>query len=138
MGKYTLKTEIPNSVNESNVLYLINKVGIQSDYLLKLKDLTGFTDDTIASWLNINVKTFRTYKKSKVPLKPDLQEHLILLISLIKHGLDVFHDKQDFDKWLDTPNFQLDMDKPMSYLNTISGIRFIDQRLTGIEYGDNA
>ena len=31
----------------------------------------------------------------------------------------------------------LDYSKPIDYLNTITGIRFINDRLTAIEYGDN-
>ena len=36
------------------------------------------------------------------------------------------------------PNYIFDGDQPIHFLSTISGIRFIDDRITGIEYGDNS
>ena len=45
--------------------------------------------------------------------------------------------QEDFNEWLNTPNVFLENKKPISFLNTISGGKFIDSRLTGIQYGDN-
>lgn len=139
MGKKyeQLLEHIPNEINESSVLYLVNNNLINSDYLTVLKKLTNLSDEVISGWLNINVKTFRNYKKVSANLRADIQEHTIMLISLIKYGISVFGDKARFDHWLQTENFLLGKKKPMDYLNTISGIRFIGNRLTGIEYGDN-
>jgi len=61
----------------------------------------------------------------------------IELISLFKHGVEVFGTQENFCNWLIANNFYLDNDTPMNYLKTISGIRLIEDRLTGIEYGDN-
>jgi uncharacterized protein (DUF2384 family) len=70
-------------------------------------------------------------------LKENLKEHIILLLSLIKHGTQVFGSKDGFDQWLTTGNFFLDSKTPVTFLNTVTGIRFIDERLTAMEYGDN-
>jgi uncharacterized protein (DUF2384 family) len=59
------------------------------------------------------------------------------LLSLMQHGIEVFGSKSDFDQWLATENFFLDGKEPNSFLNTIAGVRFIDDRLTAMEYGDN-
>lgn len=56
----------------------------------------------------------------------------------MKHGIEVFNSSDEFSKWLETENYYLDKKKPIEYLNTISGIKFIDDLLTGMEYGDNA
>jgi len=40
--------------------------------------------------------------------------------------------------WLKTENFYFDQEKPMIFIDTASGIKFIDDRLTGLEYGDIA
>ena len=50
---------------------------------------------------------------------------------------DVFESKENFDKWLLSENYFLDNKPPEEFLNTITGIQFIDDRLTAIEYGDN-
>ena len=129
---------IPARISTSEVLNLINSGVINSKYLLSLKTLSEFNDETISAWLNINVKTYRTYKKTKSNIKEDIQEHTVMLLALIKHGIDVFGTNGNFNQWLKTENFYFSQKEPIEYLNTISGIKFIDDQLTGIEYGDNA
>jgi putative toxin-antitoxin system antitoxin component (TIGR02293 family) len=130
--------EIPAYLSNVEVLSFIDQGNINSRYLLILQHLTSISDEIVSSWLNINLKTYRTYKKSEVALKEDVQEHTLFLLALMKHGIDIFGDKENFSRWLDTENFFFDKRKPMAFLNTISGIKFIHDRLTGIEYGDNA
>ena len=107
-------------------------------YLTFLKALTNFSDEKISNFLNINVKTFRSYKSSRLELKKDLQEHTIMLLSLIKHGIDVFGSQENFMSWLEKENFYLDKKAPILFLDTINGISLVNDALTGMEYGDNA
>jgi len=133
-----LYTDIPAQINPSQVLALVHAGKITSRYMNVLKSVSEIADDVISDWLNINVKTFRTYKSKNVKIKEDLQEHTVMLLSLMKHGSEVFGDSDTFNEWLDTDNFYLNWKKPNIYLNTISGIQFIDDQLTAMEYGDNA
>ncbi len=132
--------QIPSPIMPSDVLRLLKNNSITSAYFDLLKSLTNFTDEVLSGWLNVNIKTFRSYKSAayKAEVKADLQEHVVMLLALMKHGIEVFGDRERFMTWLETENFQLGKMKPSDYLNTISGIRFIDSRLTGMEYGDNA
>ncbi len=129
---------IPVQISDLEVLSLIEANKINSSHLKLVKKVSDLSDEKLSASLNLNVKTFRTYKNTKIDIKEDLQEHTILLISLIKHGIEVFGSKENFNNWLDKENFHLGAKKPIEYLNKISGIKFIDDRLTGIEYGDNA
>ena len=130
---------IPSNISAFEVLNLIRQHSINSSHLRLVKKVSDLSDEKLSASLNLNVKTFRTYKNSKsTKLKADLQEHTIVLLSLIKHGIEVFGSKENFNKWLEHDNFHLGMRKPIEYLNTISGIKFIDNRITGIEFGDNA
>jgi len=113
-----------------------DKVGPQ--HLQAIKDLTPFNDEKISEWLDISVKTFRSYKKPKSVIKARIMEHAIMTLSLIKHGIEVFGTKENFAKWLEKENFYFDKKAPIEFMDTHSGIKFIDDRLTGIEYGDNA
>lgn len=133
-----LYTAIPSQINPVQVLELVHKGSVTSKYMQVLKSVSAIADDVISEWLNINVKTFRTYKSKSVKIKEDLQEHTLMLLSLMKHGEEVFGDTETFNTWLDTDNFYLNWKKPNAYLNTISGIQFVDDQLTGMEYGDNA
>lgn len=133
-----LLDEIPGRISDIEVLNLLKTKNINWNYVTIIKDYTSLKDDLISDWLNISVKTFRNYKSNRdIVLKENTQEHLVLLLSLFKHGIEVFSSKEDFYTWLNTENFFLDNDIPINYLKTISGIRLVEDRLTGIEYGDN-
>jgi uncharacterized protein (DUF2384 family) len=129
--------EIPQYLNETEVLNWISTRNITWSYLHSLKSLGDFSDELLSDWLNISVRSFRSYKQSQAPVSINLKEHLLLLISLIKHGNAVFGSRQDFAHWISTPNFHFEQKAPGSFLNTITGIRFVDDRLTALQYGDN-
>ena len=58
--------------------------------------------------------------------------------SLIKHGIEIFGSKENLMIWLQRENFFFDKKAPIEFMNTSEGRKFIDERLTGIAYGDNA
>lgn len=133
--------EIAPSFDSSNTFELINRLEpkiLFSTYITILKDISSSTDIEISRWLNMTPKTLRGYKLSK-KAAPSLQVELtIQLISLFKHGLRVFGEPKNFKEWLDKENFFFDKKKPSAFMSTISGLKYIDDRLTGMEYGDNA
>lgn len=57
---------------------------------------------------------------------------------LLTHGTEVFGTQEEFLRWMTAVNFYFDKRAPIEFTNTTDGIKFIDDRLTGIEYGDNA
>ena len=131
-----LKT-IPNSVNDSTVLTLLHNKCVNWKHVQALKETSLFNDETISHWLNINVKTFRSYKKPNGDININIKEHVVLLLSLMKHGKSTFKTTENFKEWLEKTNFFFDHKAPIYFLQTITGIRFIDDRLTAMEYGDN-
>jgi len=138
IAQANLLKKIPSRVDTNVTLGIIktNKVGPQ--HLQAIKDLTSFNDEKISDWLDISVKTFRSYKKDNSVIKSRIQEHAIMTLSLIKHGIEVFGTNEAFSRWLEKENFFFDKKAPITFMNTHSGIKFIDDRLTGMEYGDNA
>ena len=106
------------------------------NYFNYFKEITTLSDEITSNWLNINSKTLRAYRKPQSTSKDNVKEHLVLLIALYQHGLDVFDGKENFDSWLISENFYFDRKAPMDFLDTITGIKFIDDRLTAIEFGD--
>ncbi len=129
--------EIPSRISNHQVLQYIQSGTINSRYLNDVKKLTELSDEIISSWLHLNVKTYRSYKSKKTELSADVQEHIVLLLALIKHGIELFGNSENFNTWLQTPNFFFDQQTPLTYLNTISGIKIVDDQLTAMEYGDN-
>jgi uncharacterized protein (DUF2384 family) len=128
---------IPEIGNHMDVFYYIKNNNIDEHYLIYLKEETSFNDDVISDWFNISVKTLRSYRKPKTNLKENLKEHIVLILSLYEHGKEVFETSENFDKWLNTMNFYFDKKPPKNFLDTVSGIKFIDDQLTAIERGEN-
>lgn len=130
-------SEIPEIGNFTKILFYLRNNNINWKYFSYLKEITTLNDEIISAWLNINPKTLRAYRKPESVSKENVKEHLVLLISLYEHGIDVFETKENFDKWLLTNNYFLDNKPPKDFLDTVTGIKFIDDQLTAIEYGDN-
>jgi len=134
---YANTKDLPLVVSEPDILYAVRMHNINSGHITMLKDLSGLKDDLLSSTLNMNTKTFRSYKLAPSPIKPHVQEHVLALLSLFKHGISIFGTSSKFNQWLSKINFYFDNDAPINFLNTISGIIHVDQRLSAIEYGDN-
>lgn len=128
---------VPDYINDAEILQQLHSNNINWQHVLAIKQTTDFNDDIISEWLNVSVKTFREYKKPHSNLKENTREHVLLLLSVIKHGISVFGSATLFEDWLNKKNIFFDQRSPMTYMNTITGIKLIDDRLTAMEYGDN-
>lgn len=82
-------------------------------------------------------KTLRNFLSKNSEFDGTVDEHVLLLDSLIRHGCNVFGSYEAFESWIDRANLMLNGKKPSEMLSTVSGFHFIDDRLTGIEFGDN-
>lgn len=131
------KTFLPSLSSDVDILFFIKNEEVDVQFLHHLKTVSSFSDEVIAQWLDINVKTLRNYRKSESEIKESQKEHLVMLLSLYQHGIAVFGTAESFDRWLETDNYFFDNRPPRDFLDTSSGIRFVDDRLTAMEYGDN-
>lgn len=138
VAQANLLKNIPSRVDNNITLGMVKTDKVGPQHLQAIKDLTLFNDEKISDWLDISVKTFRSYKKPNSIIKARIKEHVVMALSLIKHGIEVFGTKENFANWLEKENFFFDKKAPIEFMDTNSGIKFIDDRLTGIEYGDNA
>jgi hypothetical protein len=127
---------IPEIGNFTKILFYLRNNDVNWDYFNYFKEITTLSDEITSNWLNINPKTLRAYRKPESTSKDNVKEHLVLLIALYQHGIDVFEGKENFDSWLISENYYFDRKAPMDFLDTITGIKFIDDRLTAIEFGD--
>ncbi len=132
-----LLRDVPGHINDSEILSFLYTKDINWQHVNAIKTLTDFNDTIISDWLNVSVKTFREYKKPPTSFKENVKEQVLLLLALIKHGIAVFGSVKEFDHWLNQTNFYFDNRSPNAYLNTVTGIKFVDDRLTAMEYGDN-
>ncbi len=122
-------------------LYIVNQMNtgsIDKSYLQAIKDISNLPDGTLSQLLDVTAKTFKTYLTGKSIFKESIQEQILLLLNLYKHGFHVFSSEVNFQQWLERPNFYLDQKRPLDFLVSKSGISFIDDQLTAIQYGENA
>ena len=137
-GKSTsVINKLPYSIDHTEVVNILSDWDNRTNYLDVFKEYSQLNDVQIAYMLDLDVKTFRTYKSEKKPLSERLKEQTISLLSLFKHGMMVFGTSDNFQNWLKSKNFIFDGAAPEKNLQTISGIKFIDDRLTAMEHGDN-
>ena len=129
--------QISNRISDSEVITYLYSKKIDWSYMERFKELSSLKDEKISYWFSISVKTLRKYKNPEVKFRNNIKEKLILLLSLFKHGIEVFGDIKEFNAWLDSENFYFDGAKPDSFLTSVTGIRFVNDRLTAMEYGDN-
>lgn len=130
-------TNLPKRLTDADILLLLQGEKVNWEHVRTLKEISSFNDDIISNWLNVSVKTFRLYKKPEQEINVNIKEHVLLLLSLMQHGKNVFGTTVAFEQWLTAANFFFDGKAPIDFLKTITGIRFVDDRLTAMEYGDN-
>ena len=124
-------------ISDNELLTYVTKKDVNWRYINAIKKNTAFNDEVLSKWLDVSVKTFRSYKKPEIVFKDTVKERILLLYSLVGHGIKVFGSKKDFETWLNMNNFYLDNKSPNSFLTTVTGMRFVIDRLIAMEYGDN-
>ena len=130
--------ELPENVEISILLDYLQTSKRESNKLFtNVKEISNMSDNAISQILDISPKTFRNYKSVKQILSLRLAEHAIAFYAVFYHGKKVFGTEQEFTRWLNQENFYFDGKAPIKYLSVISGIKFIDDRLTAMEFGDN-
>lgn len=137
--KYKIEIDELPLVNDVSAVYnYINTVKIDLNFFKYLDSIIGLNDSILSKWLNITTRTMHNYKtRSVVDLKDNTKEQIVLLLALYKHGINVFNTSDKFEEWLKSKNILLGNKQPLDFLNTATGIQFIDRRLTAIEFGDN-
>ena len=100
--------EIPNSpLNEDKILNIISLDLFDRQSIAFIKKFTKFNDHDISDLLKISIRTLRNYTLVGAMLKTKLEkEHWIKILSLYKHGEEVFGDKDLFIEWLNENNYE--------------------------------
>jgi uncharacterized protein (DUF2384 family) len=129
--------DLPSTVRESEMLDILYNQKIGWGHVVAIKTLSGASDEVIAEWLHVSPKTLREYRKPSAMIGKNIKEHVLALLALFKHGVAVFGDGPVFECWLDTENYFFDQRKPSHFLDTITGIKYVDHRITAMEFGDN-
>jgi len=111
--------------------------GIQKSRLLSIARETGLTLKELSSYLRISTRSIQEKEPTQF-IAPGPSERALYIARLFKLGSDVFGSLEKFHNWLNIENSVMGGEKPVSYLDTFSGIQLVMDELNAIEYGFSA
>jgi putative toxin-antitoxin system antitoxin component (TIGR02293 family) len=127
-----------NAMEISEKDFLIGaRKGIQKSRLLSIAKESGLTLKELSSYLRISTRSIQEKEPSQL-IAPGPSERALYIAKLFKLGFDIFGSRDKFHGWLNSENSVMGGEKPVSYLDTFSGIQLVMDELNAIEYGFSA
>ena len=121
--------------NKMLIIRVIRK-GLPYSLFSKIKDLTPFTEDDWADYLNLSKKTLHRHSTDPgYHFKPIHTEKIIELAEVTNFGKEVFDSTEQFYLWLNTPSFALGNLKPAELLKDSYGKEIVMAELNRIDQG---
>jgi putative toxin-antitoxin system antitoxin component (TIGR02293 family) len=111
--------------------------GIQKSMLLTIARESGLTLKELSSYLRISTRSIQEKEPTQL-IAPGPSERALYIAKLFKSGIETFGIRDKFSKWLNSANQVMGGEKPVSYLDTFSGIQLVLDELNAIEYGFSA
>ncbi|HEY5328084.1 MAG TPA: MbcA/ParS/Xre antitoxin family protein [Mucilaginibacter sp.] len=115
-----------------------SKKGLDAKAALDFLSLSGFTQDEFQETFKTTVKTIQNHVTRELTLDAPLSEKLLKSFALFDKGAEIFGSANNFHQWLSTPAYGLGNQLPFDMMDTITGIRLIEEELIRIEFGDLA
>ncbi len=110
--------------------------GIPYSLFKHIKDITPFTENDWAIFLDISTKSLQRYKKdSEYVFKPIHSEKIIELAEVTNLGRAVFDSNEQFYTWLNSPSLALGNLKPIELLKDSYGKEMVLNELNRIDQG---
>lgn len=110
-------------------------LGIGIHYFDQLLEATGIQKGILASLVGVDPRTIDNYRKHQKKFDILEGEQLLKLGRLFLFGEEVFESMDEFRKWLETASAGLGNIKPLSLLNTSTGVDLVQDELQRIEEG---
>ena len=111
--------------------------GIQKSMLLTIARETGLSLKELSSYLRISTRSIQGKDSSEL-IAPGPSERALYIAKLFQSGIEIFDSRDKFNNWLNADNQVMGGLKPVSYLDTFSGIQLVLDELNAIEYGFSA
>lgn len=119
----------------SNMSYMMKaREGLERGHFDKLKSFTGLDIEQLSSILSITPRTVQRKKKDEA-FKPDISEKMLELAELYAFGIEVYGNKENFQKWIKSDLLSLGGRAPLSMLHSSFGRRTIKEELGRIQHG---
>ncbi|MEC3967033.1 type II RES/Xre toxin-antitoxin system antitoxin [Flagellimonas halotolerans] len=110
--------------------------GLPYKLFSEIKEITPFTEDDWAEYLNLSKKTLQRHSNDANYLfKPIHTEKIIELAEVTNFGNEVFDSAEQFYLWLNTPSYALGNLKPAELLKDSYGKELVMGELNRIDQG---
>jgi putative toxin-antitoxin system antitoxin component (TIGR02293 family) len=121
--------------NKMLIIRAIRK-GLPYKLFKEIKEITPFTEDDWADYLNLSKKTLQRHSNDANYLfKPIHTEKIIELAEVTNFGKEVFDSVEQFYLWLNTPSYALGNLKPAELLKDSYGKELVMGELNRIDQG---
>ena len=105
----------------NKLLVMVIRKGIPYSIFTLIQNITPFSLNDWANYLDISSKSLKRYQQQNKPFKPSLTEKIIELAEVTNLGIEVFGNNEKFRVWLETPNYALGNLKPFDLLRDSYG-----------------
>lgn len=125
-----------NFFDNKMLIIKVIRSGMPFTLFSKIKDITPFSEDDWAVYLNVSKKTLQRHQNDDdYTFKPIHTEKIIELAEVTNYGKEVFDSTEQFYLWLNTPSFALGNLKPAELLKDSYGKELVMAELNRIEHG---
>lgn len=148
--EYKISEPTSNVVNESLVTFQANydfalnhpieriemaRKGIKKSKLIALAQKMDISVAELADILHISLRTIQRYDDNDL-LDTHTSEHIMLIDNLYQTtSLKVFNNTNQFCDWMKLELFDFNFKKPISLLDTYSGVEIISDKLGQFQHG---
>lgn len=117
------------------LLSAVIQKGIPYTLFKLIRQMSPFTENDWAGFLNISQKSLRRYSEEERHLKPIQSEKILEMAEVTDIGMEVFEDMDKLKLWLDTPNYALGELKPKDLIKDSYGKELVVAELTRVDHG---
>jgi putative toxin-antitoxin system antitoxin component (TIGR02293 family) len=117
------------------LLIMVIRKGIPYSIFSLIQNITPFSLNDWANYLDISSKSLTRYQQQDKPFKSSHTEKIIELAEVTSLGIEVFGNNKKFKDWLETPIYALGNLKPFDLLRDSYGKEMIIGELTRIAHG---
>jgi putative toxin-antitoxin system antitoxin component (TIGR02293 family) len=115
---------------------VINNIreGIPREAVNLVLEKTSISRNQLSHILHISTRQLNRYEHDE-RLSAEQSGFLYEFSRIYVRGLDIFGDKETFEKWLQRPQMALGEQGPLNLLDTTEGSRVVNDLLSQVEYG---
>lgn len=136
MVKESAALSYSNFFDDKMLIIKAIRKGLSFQFFNKIKEITPFTEDDWAKYLNISKKTLqRNSVEENFFFKPIHSEKIIEIAEVTNFGNKVFDSNEQFYLWLQTPSHALGNLTPAELLQDSYGKEMVMAELNRIEHG---